>query len=143
MILSKKIRFLLVGIGIFGAVAYLIFSGIRAEGVEYARVNQLADVSGEEPKVVKVTGKVQSNTLNYTPETPLLEFSIHGSESDRTIKVHYEGIKPDALREGGHVILEGKYDPSRNELDAHSLLAKCPSRYKSEYESYEEAKQSS
>lgn len=136
--MSRNLRFVIIGFGILGAIGYLVFSGIRAEGVRYARINELVQDPGASTDTVKVTGTVQEGTLEYSPETPLLQFSVTGSETDQSVKVVYEGIKPDALRESGHVILKGRYDPRSNELEAYSLLAKCPSRYKSEYESYDE-----
>lgn len=136
--MSRNLRFVIIGLGIVGAIGYLLFSGIRAEGVRYARIAELAEEPGTSPSTVKVTGTVQDGTLEYAPETPLLQFSVTGPETDQSVEVVYEGIKPDAMREGGHVILKGRYDPRENELEAYSLLAKCPSRYKSEYESYDE-----
>lgn len=135
---SRNLRFVVIGLGILGAIGYLVFSGIRAEGVRYARINELATDPGASPSTVKVTGKVQEETLEYSPDAPLLEFAVSGPKTDHSVRVVYEGIKPDALRETGHVILKGRYDPDENRLEAYSLLAKCPSRYKSEYESYDE-----
>ena len=136
--MSRNLRFVVIGLGILGAIGYLVFSGIRAEGVRYARIDELVQGPGTSPSTVKVTGTVKEGTLNYTPDKPLLQFSVTGPKTDQAVQVLYEGIKPDALRETGHVILKGRYDPAGNELEAYSLLAKCPSRYKSEYESYDE-----
>ncbi len=135
--MSRNLRFILVGLGILGAICYLVFSGIQAQGVRYARVSELVTSSSASPENVKVTGKVQEGTIEYTPEKPLLKFSVTGSDVDGSFQVTYEGVKPDAMRENGHVILEGRYDNKRDHLKAHSLLAKCPSRYESKYESYD------
>jgi cytochrome c-type biogenesis protein CcmE len=134
----RKYRFILVGLGILGSILYLVISGIQAEGVKYARVANLASETFQQEQVVKVTGKVQPGSLQYKPEVPLLRFKVTSPKTDGSISVVYEGIKPDALRESGRVILKGTYNPSRGSLDAYSLLAKCPSRYKSRYKSYEE-----
>jgi cytochrome c-type biogenesis protein CcmE len=136
--MSRNLRFILVGIGVIGAIFYLVFSGIQAQGVRYARVEELVTSSSSTPETVKVTGKVQSGSIEYSPEKPLLKFSVGGSKTDGSFRVTYEGVKPDAMREGGHVILEGRYDPEEDHLKAYSLLAKCPSRYESKYESYDE-----
>jgi cytochrome c-type biogenesis protein CcmE len=138
--MSRKYRFILIGLGILGSILYLVISGIQAEGVPYARVGKLSSDSSQDKQVVKVTGKVKPGSINYKPKVPLLRFSVTGSKTDGSIRVVYEGIKPDALRESGRVILKGTYNPSQGTLKAYSLLAKCPSRYKSRYKSYEETK---
>ncbi len=140
---SKKYRFLLIGLGILGSILYLVISGIQAEGVPYTRVGKLLDGSSTEPRAVKITATVKSGTLRYQSQIPLLRFSAVGENSRESITVVYEGIKPDALRESGPVILRGTYYPGKKTLEASSLLAKCPSRYKSKYKSYETKKTSS
>lgn len=140
--MPKKLRFALIALGIIGAMLYLVYSGIQAKGVPYETIESLHDASDNRPRVVKVTGKVVEDSINYDPTKPLLKLSVKGPESDRTIRVVYEGVKPDALRPGGHVILNGRYDPSNTTLTANTLLAKCPSRYQSKYDSYSDTKQS-
>lgn len=140
--MPKKLRFILIGLGIVGAMLYLVYSGIQAKGVPYETVEGLRNTADAEPRVVKVTGKVVEGSVQYDATKPLLKLSVKGPESDGTIRVVYEGVKPDALRPGGHVILNGRYDPATSRLVANTLLAKCPSRYKSQYESYSDTKQS-
>jgi cytochrome c-type biogenesis protein CcmE len=135
--MSRNLRFILIGLGIVGAICYLVFSGIQAQGVQYVRVSELVTSSSSTPETVKVTGKVQEGSIEYSPEKPLLKFTVSGPDIDGSFRVTYEGVKPDAMREDGHVILKGRYDPDRGHLKAHSLLAKCPSRYESKYESYD------
>ncbi|MFB6226741.1 MAG: cytochrome c maturation protein CcmE [bacterium] len=140
--MSKKLRFALIGLGIVGAMLYLVYSGIQAKGVPYETIASLHKVGGDKPRTVKVTGKVVKGSIKYQPEKPLLRLSVSGPDTDQSIRVIYEGIKPDALRAGGHVIVNGRYDPQKSSLTASTLLAKCPSRYKSKYDSYSKTKQS-
>lgn len=121
---------------------YLVYSGIQAKGVPYESIDSLSQKTGGSPRTVKLTGKVVEDSIQYEPSKPILRLSVGGPETDRTIRVVYEGIKPDALRENGHVILTGRYEPSESTLVANTLLAKCPSRYKSKYESYSESRRS-
>lgn len=127
-------KFVLIGLGVLLSLAYLITSAIQATGVPYKHVGELAQISDSgESMDVKVTGKVKEGSLNYDPHTPIIEFSVTGPKG-KSIDVMYRGIKPDAMIEGGHVILQGVYNPAKRKLKARTLLAKCPSRYKSEYE---------
>lgn len=122
---------------------YLVYSGIQAQGVPYETVKDLTQEKNKTARTIKLTGKVQKGSIDYEPEKPLLKLSVRGMKTDKTIRVVYEGVKPDALRAEGHVILNGRYDPADNTLVANTLLAKCPSRYKSEYDSYSDVKKSS
>jgi len=133
--MPRNTRFFLVGGGIAAAMVYLVFSALQATGVPYRQVHELRERERTGALSVKVTGKVRAGTLQYDPHAPRLQFEVTGPKG-AALSVRYRGIKPDALREGGHVILEGTYHPRRNRLRAHTLLAKCPSRYQSEYRSY-------
>lgn len=131
----KRFKFVFIGVGILLCMGYLVVSAIQATGVPYKHIRELPAIdSSSEPMEVKVTGKVKEGTLNYNPHEPRIEFHAEGPEGD-SVRVIYEGLKPDAMVEGSHVILEGPYDPSEDVLRASSLLAKCPSRYKTEYSS--------
>jgi len=130
----KRMKFVLIALGIVVSIGYLIASAIQATGVPYKHVNELAEVPPTEATMnVKVTGKVKHGSLDYDPHAPRIDFKVAGPDGE-SIAVTYEGIKPDAMVEGGHVILEGTFQPSDGKLTARTLLAKCPSRYKSEYE---------
>ncbi len=133
--MPRAAKFYLIGAGIAAAMVYLVFSSIQATGVPYRQVHELVGRTASDPVSVKVTGRVRSGTLDYDPHAPMVTFAVKGPEGD-TVDVRYRGIKPDAMREGGHVILEGTYRSDRGQLRAHTLLAKCPSRYESEYQSY-------
>ncbi len=128
-----KWKFWLIGCGLIVAMVYLIASGIRATGVRYLQVHELdrADLSAFD-NGVKLTGKVVEGRLRYQPREPLIDFVVEGPEGS-TVRVLYRGIKPDAMRPGGHVIVEGTYNRSSDLIRARTLLAKCPSRYESKY----------
>lgn len=135
--MPKKLQFTLVGLGFSLALIYLLVTGIQATGVEYVEFTELDKITQKnEPTSIKITGKVKKESLNYDPHKPLINFQLSGPEKQDSVRVRYEGMKPDAMREEGHVIIEGKYRPGKNYVQAHTLLAKCPSRYKSEYKEY-------
>lgn len=129
----KRLKFVFIGLGILLCIGYLVTSAIQATGVPYKHINELANASADQPtREVKVTGKVVEGELDYDPHAPEIRFKAEGPEG-HTIDVYYQGIKPDAMVEGSHVILTGRYHPDEKILKADTLLAKCPSRYKSEY----------
>lgn len=133
--MPRTAKFYLIGVGLAAAIVYLVISAIQATGVPYRQVHELGEYENRGEVSVKVTGKVKPGTLDYDPHAPTLTFEVQGPEG-HSLDVRYRGIKPDAMREEGHVILEGTYRPEQGRLRAHTLLAKCPSRYESEYRSY-------
>lgn len=134
----KKLRFWVIGLGLVASVLYLVITGIQATGVRYVEVGELgAFADSSRVTGLKTTGKVAGGSLDYDPYKPLITFEVRGPEGRGSVRVRYEGIKPDAMSEGGHVIVEGRYDPRTNTLRAHTLLAKCPSRYKSRFKEYD------
>ncbi|MFB6354934.1 MAG: cytochrome c maturation protein CcmE, partial [bacterium] len=102
--MNKKLKFSIIIVGILLSFGYLIFSSIKATGIPYMKIPELKSMNqaGE----VKVTGKVKKGTLDYDPHAPLIKFRAVGPDG-KSVKVSYEGLKPDAMKEGGHVILEG------------------------------------
>lgn len=137
----NKVKFWVIGLGIVAAMIYLIGSGIEATGVRYVKVKEIHRVDlSEYDQTVKTTGKVRAGTLRYEASRPRLTFDLEGPEGE-TVQVVYDGIKPDALTEDGHVIVEGRYDSSRDRIRAHTLLAKCPSRYQSRFKEADTVKE--
>lgn len=138
----KRMKFVMIGLGILGAMVYLVFSGIQATGVPYMKIGELVQKSPSETQYVKVTGEVAEDSLEYDPHQPEIDFQAKGP-SGKDVRIIYEGIKPNAMREGGHVIVQGKWNPDRRMVRANTLLAKCPSRYQSQYENQSKSQSNS
>lgn len=140
--MNKRWKFLLVGLAILGSMGYLITTSIQATGMRYTKVEQLGEADlGQYDNHVKVTGKVVEGSIDYDPGAADLVVSMT-DETDAEVKVEYDGVKPDALHDGGGLIVEGYYDPDRHVVEAYTLLAKCPSRYDSKIDPSETSKES-
>ena len=59
------------------------------------------------------------------------------TDGEATLAVYYRGIIPDTFVDGADVVVEGQLQPD-GVFAAHTLLAKCPSKYESA-DSYPEA----
>jgi cytochrome c-type biogenesis protein CcmE len=55
------------------------------------------------------------------------------ADGDAKIPVHYEGLVPDTFKDNSQVVVEGNLNPERTSFRAHTLLAKCPSKYESQF----------
>ncbi len=125
---------------ILAGVGFLIVKGITDTGVYYRTVAEvLARSSLPEKRGVRISGEVEEDGISYDQEKIQLNFTVRDLElSDKTMKVEYKGVKPDAFKEDVEVILEGRYDAPSNTFYAETLLAKCPSKYEGETEQEKE-----
>lgn len=125
---------------ILGGVGFLILKGISDTGVYYRTVAEvLADGSLPEQRGVRISGEVEDGTIVYDQKDLKLTFSVRDMENaDKTMKVVYNGVKPDAFKEDIEVILEGRYEELERTFVAETLLAKCPSKYEGETEQEKE-----
>lgn len=137
--MGRQLKVWSISIGFILSLVYLITSGIQTNSVPYVDLRQLQNMEKKEKVAVKVTGKVVNNSLDYNSQIPRIDFKIHkpNDDSDNHIRVRYDGVKPDAMREGGFVTVTGNYHPSKERVEAHRLMAKCPSKYENDHKKSE------
>ena len=56
-------------------------------------------------------------------------FSLQDEETGETMKVIFDGVKPDQFDEAYHIVAVGKYEAADESFHAKKLLIKCPSKY--------------
>lgn len=119
---------------ILAGVGFLIMKGISDTGVYYRTVAEiLTDGVLAEERGVRISGEVEDGTIVYDQKELQLTFAVRDMEdAGKTMKVVYNGVKPDAFKEDVEVILEGRYNQPENTFYARTLLAKCPSKYEGE-----------
>ena len=68
---------------------------------------------------------------NFSPRQNGNEFtfSLQDEDTGETLKVVFDGIKPDQFDEAYHIVAVGKYDAADETFHAKKLLIKCPSKY--------------
>ena len=124
----QKIKFLIAGVIIVSAFAYLAISGFQSENLVYFLT--VDEVSEKAPTLggrgIRVQGKIVPRTLQKNPDAMLLAFRIQGEKG--TLPVSYKGVPPDLLENGFPVIAEGKLD-SKGVLVAKNLMVACPSKF--------------
>jgi len=125
---NKRIKFLVGGLVILGAVAYLLVSALATTGAYYRTVSEVIDQHQTlVGKQVRVSGKLLAETIVWQPSTLQLDFKI-ADENGAVLPIHFEGVKPDNMTEAAEVIVEGRLRQD-GVLEARELLLKCPSRY--------------
>lgn len=120
---------------IVAGVGFLIYKGVSETGVYYLTVGEVvgADTEGFSDRGIRVSGKVVDGTVEYNQRALNLKFTVRDlADEEKTMKVVYTGVVPDAFKPDVEVILEGSYDRATNTFHAKTLLAKCPSKYSKE-----------
>ncbi|MBI2757614.1 MAG: cytochrome c maturation protein CcmE [Chloroflexi bacterium] len=147
-----RMKFIIGGLLILGAVVYLIVSSTQANAEYFMTVNELnakgASVVG---KNLRVSGAVVGNTIQYDPSTLTLTFEVAHVTGDNNeveaqgglaavlqaavadpnrarIKVVYVGPKPDLLKNEAQAIMTGQLGTD-GVFHADELLLKCPTKY--------------
>ena len=115
---------------IVAALGWLIFGSMGNTTVYYLTVSELrAQPNIETEKGYRVTGYVDTTSIEWDAENIKLGFRMF-EESD-SLRVIYNGIAPDQLRDAQQVVVEGKFD-GEGQFQANKLLLKCPSKYEAE-----------
>jgi cytochrome c-type biogenesis protein CcmE len=143
---NNRLKFLIGGLLILAAVAYLIISGTVTGARFFITVDEVLSASTYVGQTVRISGAVLGDSIQYDSEKLLIEFTIanipqefdnlavalhdavNNSETTR-LQVRVENqVKPDLLQHEAQAILTGKLDEN-GVFQATELLLKCPSRF--------------
>ena len=128
----KNKKFLIGGIIIVLAMAYLVYAGIAGAATYYYEVNEiLAQGNSLQDQNVRVHGLVEPGSIKTESQNTVVKFNIIDTEKDEKLPVVYKGIIPDTFTENGDIVAEGQLE-ANGVFQAHLLLAKCPSKYEAE-----------
>lgn len=124
---SKKLKFLIAGVIVLGALGYLVYAGIRDTKVYYMTPSEIiASGSASYGKGLRLGGIVQDGSIEWDPKTLTLMFVVFDQKA--TIPVIYKGVVPDTFKNGVEIVVEGSYSPE-GIFRATTLMPKCPSKY--------------
>ena len=147
-----RVKFIIGGLLIIAAVAYLIISSTKANAQYFFTIDEL--ISRGQSMVgqnVRISGAVIGDSVQYDPQALSLNFTIANvpadnklieaqgglaavlhaavTDSSRTrLQVVYLGPKPDLLRDEAQAIMTGHMGED-NIFHADELLLKCPTKY--------------
>ncbi len=148
----QRTKFMLGGLLILAAVVYLIVSSTQASKEYFMTVDELkAEGPAAVGKSLRLSGAVIGDTIQYDASTLTLTFEVAHVPGDNAeieaqgglalvlyqavndptrqrVKVIYEGVMPDLLRNEAQAIMTGKVDEN-GVFHADELLLKCPTKY--------------
>lgn len=142
----ERLKFVIGGVLLLGAVIYLILSGTVAGARYFITVEDLVSSDEYVGQTVRISGAVIGETIEYDSENLIMDFTIaHVPEQfdDLAFALHQSVTDPNAARVAVHIENEVKPDLLQNEAQAimtgelgedgvfyaSELLLKCPSRY--------------
>jgi len=130
---NPRMKFIVGGVVILAALAWLGFAGFQESKAYYITVDEFSTLQGDlHGKTLKIAGDVMTGSINRS-KTPL-EFVI--GHNGKSLKVHYVGreVIPDTFKDGSKAVVEGRMADDGT-FEARHIEAKCASKYEAEYES--------
>jgi len=122
----RRIKFVLLGVGVIASMALLLLVGVNRGGVYYFTVSEFLDHPAKAEDGFRVNGKVVPGSIERLPSGMDVRFVM--TDGARSIPVAYHGIISDTFVDEAAVVVEGRLTPEGT-FSAHTLLAKCPSKY--------------
>ena len=142
---SERWKFIVGGLILIGAIAYLMIAGTSSGARFFITVDEVVNNPEYIGETVRISGAVIGETIEYDTENLIIEFTIvnipqefdnlavalHDAVEDPNasrVKVHIENeVMPDLLQHEAQAILTGELGED-GMFYASELLLKCPSR---------------
>ena len=125
-----KPKFLVGGIVILAALAYMIWAGVTQSAVYFVTPSELtaAPVAG---KAYRLGGLVTPGSLRWEPRTLDLTFTM--SDGRASVAVRHKGAAPDLFGEGRGAVVEGQWTAD-GYFKASLIMAKHSEEYKAPHD---------
>jgi len=125
-----KPKFLVGGLVIALALAYMIYAGVTQSVVYFVTPSELgaAPVAG---KAYRLGGMVQPGSMTWEPRTLSLSFTL--SDGRAAVPVRHKGTPPDLFGEGRGAVVEGSWSPD-GYFKATHIMAKHSEEYKAPHD---------
>lgn len=126
----KRLKFVLLGVGIVATMGTLLIVGMSGPGnlAYYLSVSEFVAAPDRLSEGFRINGKVAEGSIQRMPNGQDVAFVV--TDGAATLPVTYHGIIPDTFVDGADVVVEGRLN-AEGTFQAHTLLAKCPSKYES------------
>lgn len=124
----KRLKFLLLGFGIVATMGTLLIVGMSGPGglSYYLSVSEFVAAPDQSGDGFRINGKVAEGSIVRQDTGQDVAFVV--TDGDADLPVRYHGIIPDTFVDNADVVVEGHL-AGDGTFEAHTLLAKCPSKY--------------
>jgi cytochrome c-type biogenesis protein CcmE len=124
----SRTKFLIGGLIVFAAVAYLAYAGFKSGSSYYLTVDSFMVEPQYRDQHVRLRGKVGQDKLVIDAQNMKADFHLLGEDKSIDLPVSYHGAVPDLFKAGADVVVEGKLGPD-GIFKADKVLTKCASKY--------------
>ena len=124
----KRLKFLLLGVGIVATMGTLLIVGMSGPGGfdYYVSVSEFVSAPDRHTEGFRINGKVLEGSIARQPTGQDVAFVV--TDGQATLPVSYHGVIPDTFVDGADVVVAGHLT-AQGTFEAHTMLAKCPSKY--------------
>lgn len=124
----KRLKFVLLGVGIVATMGTLLIVGMSEPGglSYYLSVSEFVATPDRSGDGFRINGKVVVGSIVREPTGQDVAFIV--TDGEASLPVRYHGIIPDTFVDDADVVVEGSLSGDGT-FEAHTLLAKCPSKY--------------
>ena len=128
--MSKRRKFVIGGLVILAAIAYMIYAGVTQSAVYFVTPSEIqaAPVAG---KSYRLGGLVTRGSVTWEPRTLDLSFTL--TDGKASVPVRHKGTAPDLFGEGRGAVVEGRWSPE-GYFKATLILAKHSEEYKAPHD---------
>jgi len=125
---GRKLKYLVAGVIVVGALVGLIYSGVRDSIVYFYTPSEVKQKQDElRGKAMRVGGMVVDGSIRWDPQNLLLTFQL--TDGQGTVFVRHKGTAPDLFKEGAGAVVEGTWTPD-GYFRASTIMAKHSEEYK-------------
>ena len=123
----RKKRFLIGGVIILAAIAFLISRGMQQAMVYFVTPSEIkAQERGADGKSLRVGGMVVKGSLHRNSDGLTYRFQL--TDGNAIIPVYFHGVPPDLFADGKGAVVEGKMAPD-GVFMANTIMAKHAEEY--------------
>ncbi len=124
----RRLKFPLLVLGVVATMGFLLAVGLNSSGgfAYYVTVSEFASHGATKGSNFRINGKVADGSIERMRSGQDVAFVM--TDGGATLPVRYHGIIPDTFVDGADVVVEGALQKDGT-FQAHTLLAKCPSKY--------------
>ena len=134
--MSTRIKLICALIVVAATIGVLVDRAVTKAATFYLTVSELNQEGSQGiGQEVTVSGNIVGSSIEWNPQTSLLQFSIQDTANSKPLPIQFHGPKPDDFENNWPVIVTGQLH-TNGTFYAEKLLIKCPSKYKTKEETY-------
>jgi cytochrome c-type biogenesis protein CcmE len=124
---TRKLRWIVGSLVLVAAFGLLFRTASQGQFVYYLSVGEYLDQAGRPPaESFRISGTVVPGSIIPHAGSPGAIFDM--TDGNRRLRIDYSKELPDTFVGGAEAVVEGAQRPD-GVFAAHTLLAKCPSKY--------------